>query len=700
MIYHDPSEIARKLSLIPRLVLIIGSLTTLIAFAVLVGWYTHNVTLIMVYPTFYPLTFNTAIMILLGSFSLISLASNYRKISLGFSLTLLLLSGLFAAESFFNINLRIDELLFQPYGDLPVLFSMRPAANSSMCLFALALAYICIAFGELGSAFIWISGFLTSLAFAASIVIFYAYLGGFESATYSYGYTRMSFHGASAIALMSIGGMLLAYNVISQHERHSLWYSSALAFSLVISFSLAIHSAWNKQITKNLTDLLTLQATEINKIILEKLEDIYSFNMQFRDRMKYYVHDEKLLNDDVTHFFKDFIGLKAINLVDNKGEIVKTFYKDTPLNTLPLDDIFNIENINNKPYAIFQAQYDDNFIHFIYDPYTFLDIVITEKGDLAQIQVSMDDFIIFSNENKKTKSVISVIKKDSFKDLQITSQVRANNYFFKQFKGILPNIFWASGMTLSVVAAGLVYLLQRFRGLAKELALSNKIKMMFLAKVSHEIRTPLHGILGSAFLMETTALNPKQKKYLTMILDSGKQLRELVENLLNTSEAAHLPVITEVCDRDEQKNDNETTTTNHFLMEELTMNQKADYSDIKVLVAEDDLFNQEIIVDMLGLFGIKPDVAENGKIASEKASKGNYKLILMDIRMPEMDGYQATEAIRKLPIEQPTIIALTASVVVKELERFKEKGLNDYLIKPIEIPELEKMISRYITVKK
>lgn len=701
MIYQAYQEIARKFCLTQRITLILAFISALIAIVVKVGWVIHSVPLIMIRPSFYPVTFNTATLILLCSLSLICVTLNYKKTAACLSLLLLILSGLFVAESFFDMELGIDELLFQPLGDLPVQFSMRPAANSSLCFFGLGLAYLCIVWGDTQVALLWLSGFLSSLAFATSIVIFYAYIGGFESITYSYGYTRMAFHSAIPIAMLSIGGMLQAYRTISQHNNQSLWYSSALTFCLVISFAIAFHSAWHKQATKNLTDLLTLQATETNKIITEKLEDIYNFNMQFRDRMKYYIKDESLLDDDVAHFFKDFIGLKSINILDNKGNIVKSFYNGTPLKALLFTGVFQIEKIDHKPYVVFQAPFESNFLHFIYDPYTFLDIVITEKSNLAQIKVSMNHFPIFSNEKKSRKSVLSITKNAQFKDLQITSQVRANDYFLKQFKGILPNVFWISTFILALVAAGLVYLLQRFRGLAHELDLSNKIKVMILAKTSHEIRTPLHGVLGSASLMETTELNPKQKKYLSMILESGRQLLELVDNILNVSEAANLPDISEVCDReDKKKNPDGVSQPLNFLTKELTVNQRADYSDIKVLVAEDDRFNQEIIVDMLELFGIKPDVAENGKAALEKAKQGNYKLILMDIRMPEMDGYQATEAIRKLPIEQPTIIALTASAVVKEKEHFKEKGLNDFLVKPIEIPELEKMFSHYLTVKK
>lgn len=129
------------------------------------------------------------------------------------------------------------------------------------------------------------------------------------------------------------------------------------------------------------------------------------------------------------------------------------------------------------------------------------------------------------------------------------------------------------------------------------------------------------------------------------------------------------------------------------------MNEKKTvFENVKLLVVEDYDFNLEIVVDMLKILGIEPETAVNGKQAVDKVEKTDYDLILMDIRMPIMDGYQATETIRKLPVKQPLIIALTASVVVDKL-KFESYGMNDFLIKPIELEDLEKMLAKYLKEK-
>jgi polar amino acid transport system substrate-binding protein len=104
--------------------------------------------------------------------------------------------------------------------------------------------------------------------------------------------------------------------------------------------------------------------------------------------------------------------------------------------------------------------------------------------------------------------------------------------------------------------------------------------------------------------------------------------------------------------------------------------------DAKILLAEDNEINQQIAIELLNNIGITVDIASNGKIAYEKASKNQYDLILMDIQMPEMDGLQATEKIREAGIKTP-IIAMTAHAMTGDKDRSIESGMNDHITKPI-----------------
>ena len=102
------------------------------------------------------------------------------------------------------------------------------------------------------------------------------------------------------------------------------------------------------------------------------------------------------------------------------------------------------------------------------------------------------------------------------------------------------------------------------------------------------------------------------------------------------------------------------------------------------MVAEDIPLNQLLIKLIVADFGFDVDMAENGKIAIEKLQQNNYDIILMDLQMPQMNGYEATEYIRNKMNSQIPIIALTADVTAVDVEKSKALGMNDYISKPID----------------
>ena len=128
-----------------------------------------------------------------------------------------------------------------------------------------------------------------------------------------------------------------------------------------------------------------------------------------------------------------------------------------------------------------------------------------------------------------------------------------------------------------------------------------------------------------------------------------------------------------------------------------------DYSDLeglRILVAEDNDINWEIISAMLGMFGISADRAENGRICVDMinaAQKGSYELIFMDVQMPEMNGLDATRAIRRSddPDEASIpIIAMTADAFSENVTECLNAGMNGHIAKPVDIKLVIKEIRR------
>lgn len=118
--------------------------------------------------------------------------------------------------------------------------------------------------------------------------------------------------------------------------------------------------------------------------------------------------------------------------------------------------------------------------------------------------------------------------------------------------------------------------------------------------------------------------------------------------------------------------------------QEMTFNDEAKIENIKVLIVEDVALNQLLIKIILMDFGFELDVVDNGKMALEQLKDNHYDIILMDLQMPEMNGFETTTYIRKKMKSQIPIIALTADVTTADYEKCIAMGMNDYISKPID----------------
>jgi signal transduction histidine kinase/CheY-like chemotaxis protein len=112
---------------------------------------------------------------------------------------------------------------------------------------------------------------------------------------------------------------------------------------------------------------------------------------------------------------------------------------------------------------------------------------------------------------------------------------------------------------------------------------------------------------------------------------------------------------------------------------------------VKILLAEDNMINQEIILGLLDSSKVELDVASDGQEAIEKFRKNSYDIILMDVQMPVMDGYKATKIIRQED-KEIAIIALTANAMREDLLKSIACGMNDHLNKPVEVEKLYETI--------
>jgi CheY-like chemotaxis protein len=123
----------------------------------------------------------------------------------------------------------------------------------------------------------------------------------------------------------------------------------------------------------------------------------------------------------------------------------------------------------------------------------------------------------------------------------------------------------------------------------------------------------------------------------------------------------------------------------------------------RILLAEDNIINQKVAVHILGKKGHKVTVANNGQEVLSILKKKTFDLILMDVQMPEMDGFEATVTIRKKEKKTRShipIIAMTAHAMKGDRERCLDAGMDDYVAKPLKPEELMKTIERAMSKRK
>lgn len=127
-----------------------------------------------------------------------------------------------------------------------------------------------------------------------------------------------------------------------------------------------------------------------------------------------------------------------------------------------------------------------------------------------------------------------------------------------------------------------------------------------------------------------------------------------------------------------------------------TIEREMGFQDVRILVVEDIDLNQLLITTLLEDFGFTLDVAGNGQIALEMLRTTRYDVVLMDLQMLVMNGFEATAYIRNELRSDVPIIALTADVTLVDLTKCQAMGMNDYLSKPLDDQLLYRKISAFL----
>ena len=127
--------------------------------------------------------------------------------------------------------------------------------------------------------------------------------------------------------------------------------------------------------------------------------------------------------------------------------------------------------------------------------------------------------------------------------------------------------------------------------------------------------------------------------------------------------------------------------------------EKPALEGLRILLVEDNAFNQVVATETLRILGADVEIAENGKVACERLETGAFDLVLMDVQMPVMDGYAASRRIRdEMKLSVP-ILAMTAGVLPSDRDRCLEAGMDDFVTKPFQVDTLVETILRHLGPK-
>lgn len=204
----------------------------------------------------------------------------------------------------------------------------------------------------------------------------------------------------------------------------------------------------------------------------------------------------------------------------------------------------------------------------------------------------------------------------------------------------------------------------------------------WLAQASHDIRTPLNAIASLAHLLGRSLADPWQLRRVQTIEQSARRLGGLFDALLAQVQGrAPAPAAAP------------RPSSPVAAAEQLRQR----HAGRRVLLAEDDDVNQLVMVELLSAVGLAVDTADDGHQAVDRACSGAHALILLDLRMPHLDGIATARTLRTLPGLQATpIVAISANAFDEDRQACRAAGMDDFVAKPVDVPLLYERLLHWL----
>jgi PAS domain S-box-containing protein len=315
-------------------------------------------------------------------------------------------------------------------------------------------------------------------------------------------------------------------------------------------------------------------------------------------------------------------------------------------------------------------------------------VLINDILDLAKVDAGKMTF-----EKTPFKLLTSISSMLHLFEIKIQEK---NLQLIKNFDKSIPEVLVGDPVRLHQIILNLVSNALKFTN-EGSITVDVRVKEQNEDKVIIEFSVKDTGIGIEDYKLEKIFENFQQASSGTSRIYGGTGLGLAIVKQLVESQGGSIEVISELA----------IGSTFKFLLEfqktqELTLKEvdqveiNYENKNIKVLVVEDIALNQLLMKTLLDDFGFERDIASNGKIAIEKLQENIYDVVLMDLQMPEMNGFDATDYIRNEMKSTVPIIALTADVTTVDLQKCTAVGMNDYIAKPVDERVLYSKIIKHV----